>query len=80
MNVSGGRIWLRISADIHPGSGKQGRFFYSTDGVNFTQLGAGFVMGNDWPFFMGYRYAIFNYATQALGGSVSVASFTLATP
>jgi hypothetical protein len=29
---------------------------------------------------MGYRYAIFNYATQALGGSVSVASFTLATP
>jgi hypothetical protein len=29
---------------------------------------------------MGYRYAIFNYATQALGGSVKVQSFELATP
>jgi len=78
-NVSGGRIWLRIAADIRPGTGRQGRFYYSTDGTNFTQLGT-FTMGNAWQFFMGYRYAIFNYATQSLGGSVTVDSFTMTTP
>jgi beta-xylosidase/chitodextrinase len=77
--TSGGKIWLRIAADIHVGSGKQGKFSYSTDGVNFTQLGT-FTMGNAWQFFMGYRYAIFNYATSALGGSVTVDSFTMTTP
>lgn len=79
-NVSGGKIWLRIAADIHPGPNKQGRFYYSTDGSKFTQLGSPFTMTNDWQFFMGYRYAIFNYATQALGGSIKVASFDLKTP
>ena len=37
-------------------------------------------MNNAWQFFMGYRFGIFNYATQSLGGSVGVASFQLATP
>jgi hypothetical protein len=37
-------------------------------------------MGNDWRFFMGYRYAMFNYATQALGGAVTVRRFELTTP
>jgi hypothetical protein len=32
-------------------------------------------MLSTWQFFMGYRYAIFNYATQALGGEVTVSSF-----
>ena len=80
MNVSGGRIWLRVNADIHPGSGRQAKFSYSTDGVNFTSFGPAFTMDNSWQFFMGYRYAIFNYATASLGGSVKVNSFTLSTP
>jgi hypothetical protein len=29
---------------------------------------------------MGYRFGIFNHATQALGGSVGVSRFTVATP
>lgn len=37
-------------------------------------------MTNAWQFFMGYRYAIFNYATLPLGGSIKVASFDLETP
>ena len=78
--VSGGRIWLRVNADIRPGTGRQGRFSYSTDGVTFTSLGPGFTMGNAWQFFMGYRFAMFNYATQALGGSVTVTRFDLFTP
>ncbi|MEU5607253.1 glycoside hydrolase 43 family protein [Streptomyces sparsogenes] len=79
-NVSGGRIWLRANADIRPGAPRPATFSYSTDGTNFTRLGPAFTMGNDWRFFMGYRYAIFNYATQALGGSVRVSRFELATP
>ncbi|CAM5417971.1 hypothetical protein SGLAM104S_02738 [Streptomyces glaucescens] len=68
--VPGGRIWLRASADIRPGAPRPGTFSYSTDGTTFTRLGPAFSMGNDWRFFMGYRFALFNHATQALGGSV----------
>jgi beta-xylosidase len=80
VGVSGGRIWLRVTADIRPGTGRQGIFSYSTDGVTFRQLGPGFVMGNAWQFFMGYRFAIFNHATQGLGGVVTVPRFELTTP
>ncbi|MER6832346.1 family 43 glycosylhydrolase [Streptosporangium sp. NPDC000563] len=79
-NVSGGRIWLRVNADIRPGSGRQARFSYSTDGTNFTTLGPAFTMNNAWQFFMGNRFGIFNHATQALGGSVTVRRFDLTTP
>jgi beta-xylosidase len=78
--VSGGRIWLRVNADIRPGSGRQARFSYSTDGTNFVSLGPAFTLNNAWQFFMGYRFGIFNYATQALGGSVTVNRFALTTP
>jgi beta-xylosidase len=79
-NISGGRIWLRVNADIRPGSGRQARFSYSTDGVNFTGLGPAFTLNNAWQFFMGYRFGIFNYATQSLGGAVTVRGFDLTTP
>ncbi|MCG5468088.1 family 43 glycosylhydrolase [Micromonospora sp. LAH09] len=78
--VSGGRIWLRANADIRPGSGRQARFSYSTDGVNFTSFGNALTLANNWQFFMGYRFAIFNHATQALGGAVTVRRFDLTTP
>ncbi|NUR71488.1 MAG: family 43 glycosylhydrolase [Hamadaea sp.] len=78
--VSGGRIWLRVSADVNPGSGRQARFAYSTDGVTFQSLGTGFTLNNAWQFFMGYRYGVFNYATQALGGAVTVERLDITTP
>ncbi|WP_255945595.1 glycoside hydrolase family 43 protein [Streptomyces odontomachi] len=78
--VSGDRIWLRAHADVHPGAPRPATFSYSTDGTTFTTLGPTFTMGNNWPFFMGYRYAMFNHATQALGGSVKVERFELVTP
>jgi beta-xylosidase len=79
-NVSGGRIWLRSSADIRPGSGRTATFSYSTDGTSFVPLGPSFALNNAWEFFMGYRFGIFNYATQSLGGAVTVRSFDLTTP
>lgn len=71
------KIWLRASADIHPGSGRTAAFYYSTDGTTFQTIGSPYVLNSTWNFFMGYRYAIFNYATSSLGGSVVVNSFDM---
>jgi beta-xylosidase len=82
--VSTRRIWLRATADtmanFKSGPDRTGAFAYSLDGKIFKPLGTPFVFTRDWHFFMGYRYAIFNYATQSLGGAVTVASFTVTAP
>ncbi|MFF8940466.1 glycoside hydrolase 43 family protein [Streptomyces paradoxus] len=78
--LPGSRLWLRASADIRPGAARPGTFSYSTDGTTFTRLGPAVSLGNDWRFFMGYRFALFNHATQALGGAVRVQRFELSTP
>jgi beta-xylosidase len=77
---TGSKIWLRLSADITPGSGRQGKFSYSTDGTTFTAIGTPYTMNNSWEFFMAYRFGIFNFASTALGGSVTLKSFALTTP
>ncbi|GLB39404.1 putative glycosyl hydrolases family 43 [Lyophyllum shimeji] len=73
-----GRIWLRATANVMPGANGKGSFAYSLDGQNFTPLGGQLSFITNWTYFLGYRFAIFNYATIALGGSVTVSSFTLA--
>ena len=75
--VTGGRIWLRVSADIRPGSGRTATFSHSTNGTTFTSLGPAVTLNNAWQFFMGYRSGILNHATQALGGTVTVNRFNL---
>lgn len=77
-DFSGSEIWLRVKADITPGAGS-GQFSYSLDGETFTDLGDSYVLNNDWQFFMGYRFGIFNFATTELGGSVVLSSFDLST-
>ncbi|KAG8922504.1 hypothetical protein FRC01_013948 [Tulasnella sp. 417] len=76
-SISGGSIWLRVTADIQPGGTKQAVFYYSTDGASFNTIGSAFTMGASWEFFMGYRFGIFNYATSTLGGYVTVPLFQL---
>ncbi|MFF5077560.1 RICIN domain-containing protein [Actinoplanes sp. NPDC000266] len=78
--VSGGTVWLRVTANIQPGSGRTATFSYSTNGSTFTTLGPALVLNNDWQFFMGYRFGLFNYATSTLGGSVTVNRFDLTAP
>jgi len=73
--LSGDRVWLRATVDIRPGSGRTGSFSWSSDGVTFTPIGNNHTLITEWEFFMGYRFAIFNYATSALGGQVTVESF-----
>ncbi|KAI9167911.1 putative beta-xylosidase [Paramyrothecium foliicola] len=74
--ISGGTIWLRTKANILPRE-QPGTFQYSTDGVNFVNLGNTVTLINDKVFFMGWRYGIFNFATKALGGRVTIRSFAI---
>lgn len=76
-NITGGKVWLRTSADIRPGAGRQATFSYSTDGTNFMPFGNPHTLSNDWQFYIGYRFVILNFATTALGGSIKVNSFDL---
>lgn len=79
--ISGGKIWLRVEGNIRTDQGGGfARFSYSTDGSTFTDLGNSLQMNRNWQYFLGYRFGIFNYATQSLGGSVKVASFEVTKP
>jgi beta-xylosidase len=44
-------------------------FFYSLDGKTWTPIGTKLKMAYTIPQFMGYRFALFNYATKGMGGS-----------
>jgi beta-xylosidase len=75
-NITGSKIWLRIDADIRTTEdGGTAKFYYSTNGTQFNQLGGTFIMKREWNYFLGYRFGLFNYATQSLGGSVKVNYF-----
>jgi beta-xylosidase len=76
--VTDPEIWLRVDADVTPAFGQQPTrvvvFSYSLDGQTWEQLGST-VVHNRWEFFSGFRFALFNFATSALGGSVVVKNF-----
>ncbi|MEZ2442257.1 glycoside hydrolase 43 family protein [Chitinophaga sp. RCC_12] len=44
-------------------------FFYSLDGKTWITLGTQLKMAYTFPHFMGYRFALFNYATKNIGGA-----------
>ncbi|TLV01456.1 glycoside hydrolase family 43 protein [Dyadobacter luticola] len=44
------------------------QFYYSTDGATWQPIGSPLKMAYTLPHFMGYRFALFNYATQTAGG------------
>ena len=43
-------------------------FFYSLDGKSWQPIGEQLKMSYTLPHFMGYRFGLFNYATQQVGG------------
>jgi beta-xylosidase len=45
-------------------------FFYSLDGRTWMPIGSQLKMSYTLPHFMGYRFALFNYATKKVGGIV----------
>lgn len=74
-------VYLKITADVTPALNadpiRPAVFSYSTDGTSWTQLGDPYLLVNSWSYFIGYRFAAFNYATQSLGGSVTLKSFSM---
>jgi beta-xylosidase len=46
-------------------------FFYSLDGKTWKALGTQLKMAYTIPHFMGYRFALFNYATKITGGAAA---------
>ena len=74
------KIWLRIDGDFRPGprgGTDAANFYYSLDGQEWTQIGTkNYRMIFDYRrFFMGSKFAIFNYATKKAGGWVDVDFF-----
>lgn len=63
------RVYLKADCDFRQWP-NQATFYYSLDGINWTQIGDELQMAYTQPHFMGYRYALFNYATKAAGGYV----------
>lgn len=82
-SISGDTVFLRIDADVTPAFGlspvREALFSYSTDGKDWEQLGSPYVLSNAWQFFSAFRYTAFNFATEELGGSVTLRKFSVET-
>ena len=70
-------INLRITGDFQPGHNDAANFYYSLDGQKWIQIGTkNYRMTFDYRrFFMGSKFAIFNYATKKDGGYIDVDEF-----
>jgi beta-xylosidase len=53
-------------------------FFYSLDGKTWKAIGSPLKMAYTLPHFMGYRFGLFNYATQNAGGYADFDYFRIA--
>lgn len=53
-------------------------FFYSLNGKTWIPLGTQLKMAYTFPHFMGYRFALFNYATKNIGGAADFDFFHIA--
>jgi len=77
-SITGNKIWLRCQ--ITTTSPNRSTFSYSTDGKTFKMLGQVHTTLDVIQWFTGTRHGIFNFATKALGGQVSVKSFEISEP
>ena len=73
------KIWLRIDGDFQPRHNDAANFYYSLDGQEWKQIGTkNYRCIFDYRrFFMGSKFAIFNYATKKAGGYIDVDEFKL---
>lgn len=63
------RIYLKAECDFRT-QRDQAYFYYSLDGYNWESIGNALKMSYTLPHFMGYRFALFNFATINPGGYV----------
>jgi beta-xylosidase len=62
------KVYLRIDMDFINKTDKAS-FFYSLDSTIWKSIGNTLQMSYDMPHFMGYRFALFNFATKTAGGT-----------
>lgn len=62
-------IYLKASCDFTELK-DEANFYYSLDGKKWNKIGSILKMHYTLPHFMGYRFALFNYATKSVGGYV----------
>ncbi|MHA4896300.1 glycoside hydrolase family 43 protein [Pedobacter sp. PWIIR3] len=74
--VSQNQVYLRADADFQDRT-DEAKFYYSLDGSNWMAIGPTLHMEYTLPHFMGYRFALFNYATQQAGGYTDFDFFRL---
>jgi len=61
------RLYFQIRCDFRE-QRDLAYFFYSTSGQEWIPLGSPLKMSYTLPHFMGYRFALFHFATEAVGG------------
>ncbi|AGC67716.1 arabinoxylan arabinofuranohydrolase XynD [Thermoclostridium stercorarium subsp. stercorarium DSM 8532] len=69
------QVYLKVDFDF---TVDEAAFFYSYNGRDWNMFGGKLAMRYTIPHFMGYRFAIFNYATKQTGGYVDVDFFRFA--
>jgi len=69
-------LYLRVHFDFYE-SIDEARFYYSLDNVNWNFIGDILQMSYKLSHFTGYRFALFNYATETVGGNVDIDWFKL---
>ncbi|MCD8043728.1 MAG: glycoside hydrolase 43 family protein [Tannerellaceae bacterium] len=75
--VQVGKVWLRAEADFRDQT-DIATFYYSIDGTDWKEIGSPLKMEYTLSHFMGYRFALFNYATKQTGGYVDFDYFRVA--
>jgi len=65
-------IYLRVDFDFTTATNitDEAQFYYSLDGIIWLKIGARLKMVYKLTHFTGYRFALFNYATETTGGFV----------
>lgn len=71
------KVWLRIKVDMRPDyvgeymdHARNAVSEYSYDGKRYDQLGHTYPLTKSRHGYVGFRFALFNFATQALGGQI----------
>jgi xylan 1,4-beta-xylosidase len=70
------RVYFRVYTDFRNQTDKA-YFYYSLDGSQWTAIGSTLQMVYTLPHFIGYRFALFNFATKSTGGYVDFDYFRL---
>lgn len=76
ISLNQNQVYLRIAFDFENRTDKA-YFYYSLDGESWQQIGDMLQMQYTLDHFVGYRFALFNYATETTGGSVDFDYFSI---